>query len=200
MNKKLMEARRKFAGQKGKVTAGYDNTPIPEGKYIAEVAQSEVSNRDRDGVSTPVLYMRVVITEGEKKGRSMFPYGPSLVDAEGIAGAAKNIMAILGDVVPGKVLPNGEFEVALDKFLEKVEDLAHECVGQAIEITVKNSKKAPKEGEQRRQNTYINRGLGEDAKSAKDPRTDDAHPDNQIPGEGNPKATAKKKPVVVRKK
>lgn len=194
MNKKLMEARRKFAGQKGKVTAGYDNSPIPEGKYIAEVAQSEVVTRKRNNVDTVVHYMRVVIQEGEKKGKSLFPFSPALDEADGITGAAKNIMAILGDVVPGKVLPNGEFEVDFTKFLEKVEDLAHECVGQAVEITVKNSKKAPKEGEQRRQNVYINRGLGQDAaKGKKDEGEDD--PDNQLPG-----LPMKKKAVVVRRK
>jgi len=194
MNKKLMEARRKFAGQKGKVTAGYDNSPIPEGKYIAEVAQSEVVTRKRNDVDTVVHYMRVVIQEGEKKGKSLFPFSPALDEADGITGAAKNIMAILGDVVPGKVLPNGEFEVDFTKFLEKIEDLAHECVGESVEITVKNSKKAPKEGEQRRQNTYINRGLGQDAaKGKKDEGEDD--PDNQLPG-----LPMKKKAVVVRKK
>ena len=194
MNKKLMEARRKFAGQKGKVTAGYDNSPIPEGKYIAEVAQSEVVTRKRNDVDTVVHYMRVVIQEGEKKGKSMFPFSPALDEADGITGAAKNIMAILGDVVPGKVLPNGEFEVDFTKFLEKIEDLAHECVGESVEITVKNSKKAPKEGEQRRQNTYINRGLGQDAaKGKKDEGEDD--PDNQLPG-----LPVKKAKVVVRRK
>jgi len=194
MNKKLMEARRKFAGQKGKVTAGYDNSPIPEGKYIAEVAQSEVVTRKRNDVDTVVHYMRVVIQEGEKKGKSLFPFSPALDEADGITGAAKNIMAILGDVVPGRVLPNGEFEVDFTKFLEKIEDLAHECVGESVEITVKNSKKAPKEGEQRRQNTYINRGLGQDAaKGKKDEGEDD--PDNQLPG-----LPMKKKAVVVRKK
>jgi len=194
MNKKLMEARRKFAGQKGKVTAGYDNSPIPEGKYIAEVAQSEVVTRKRNDVDTVVHYMRVVIQEGEKKGKSLFPFSPALDEADGITGAAKNIMAILGDVVPGRVLPNGEFEVDFTKFLEKIEDLAHECVGESVEITVKNSKKAPKEGEQRRQNTYINRGLGQDAaKGKKDEGEDD--PDNQLPG-----LPMKKKAVVVRRK
>jgi len=194
MNKKLMEARRKFAGQKGKVTAGYDNSPIPEGKYIAEVAQSEVVTRKRNDVDTVVHYMRVVIQEGEKKGKSLFPFSPALDEADGITGAAKNIMAILGDVVPGKVLPNGEFEVDFTKFLEKIEDLAHECVGESVEITVKNSKKAPKEGEQRRQNTYINRGLGQDAaKGKKDEGEDD--PDNQLPG-----LPMKKAKVVVRRK
>jgi len=97
-------------------------------------------------------------------------------------------------VGPGKVLPNGEFEVDFTKFLEKIEDLAHECVGESVEITVKNSKKAPKEGEQRRQNTYINRGLGQDAaKGKKDEGEDD--PDNQLPG-----LPVKKAKVVVRRK
>jgi len=194
MNKKLMEARRKFQGQRGKVTVGYDNSPIPEGKYIAEVAQSEVVTRKRNEVDTVVHYMRVVITEGEKKGKSLFPFSPALDEAEGITGAAKNIMAILGDVVPGRVLPNGEFEVDFTKFLEKVEDLAHECVGQTIEITVRNSKKAPKEGQERRQNTYINRGLGEDAAKGKKAEEGD-DPDDQLPG-----LPMKKKAVVVRKK
>ena len=196
MNKKLMEARRKFAGQKGKVTAGYDNSPIPEGKYIAEVAQPEVVTRKRNDVDTVVHYMRVVIQEGEKKGKSMFPFSPALDEAEGITGAAKNIMAILGDVVPGKVLPNGEFEVDFTKFLEQASDLAHKCVGEAVEFTVKNSKKKPKDGQQQRQNWYINRGLGEDAaKGKKDEGEDD--PDNQLPGLPMSKG---KKPVVVRKK
>lgn len=196
MNKKLMEARRKFAGQKGKVTAGYDNTPIPEGKYIAEVAQSEVVSRKRKDVDTVVHYMRVVIQEGEKKGKSLFPFSPALDEAGGITSAAKNIMAILGDVVPGKVLPNGEFEVDFTKFLEKIEDLAHECVGETIEITVKNSKKEPKKGEERRQNVYVNRGLGQDAAKGKKQEEDNS-PDNQLPGLP---MKGKKKTVVVRKR
>ena len=158
MNKALREARAKFRGQKAKVGGGFDNSPLPEGPYTAEVVKCEVGDRDGD----PIHKMHVKVVGGDHAGRYLFPFPPSLMEADGVCQAARNIRAILGEVVPGKKNASGELEVELDGFLNAIEDLSHQCVGQLIEVNVKNSKALKDDGTPW-QNVYINRGLGDDA-------------------------------------
>lgn len=165
MNKLLAEARRKMKGQKAKVAAGFDNSPIPEGKYTGEIKQCEVMNREVKGVMQPCLVTRIAITMGEKSGRNVWPFAPSLITPEGCTAAARNIGAVLGAeaITSGKQV-GGEMVLDIDRFMGEVESLAAVCVGEAVEINIKNSKKQRQDGTPY-QGIYINRGLGEDAAS-----------------------------------
>ncbi len=179
MNKQLLELRKKFKGQTAKVDGvGFDNTPLPEGKYTAKVTKSEIKTITRKDKVTQADYdvtihsMMVRIEVGGHKGRNLFPFAPDLnqPDGKGIESCATNIRAILGDVVPGKMNLDGQFELKMDVFLDEVEELAIKCEGELIEIQIKNQKpKADgkhldKEGRPR-QNIYILRGLGNDGKA-----------------------------------
>ncbi|MFA5936558.1 MAG: hypothetical protein WC822_01625 [Candidatus Paceibacterota bacterium] len=175
MNKELMQARQKFRNQKMKMSAGYDNTPLPEGKYNCEVVESKVRNKVVDDTTIPQHYMRLKIILGEQKGKSVFAFPNALNDDKGILGAARNIRAILGDV-PGKMDAHGEFEVDVDQFLAKIEDeLAPACIGEQVEITIKDSSKMRDDGTPW-QNVFINRALGEDKHSDADQKAPKVEP------------------------
>lgn len=164
MNKALMEARKKFKNQKGKISTGYDNSNLPEGKYVCKISQSEIGE-SKKGKGDCVHLMRLVVDNGDHKGRSLWPFKNDLTDVKGVLSVAKNIRAILGDVVPGRQdTTTNEFELDYDKFLAAVEGLAHECIGVMVEVTVKDNRKGKKkEDGSYWQSTYINRALGEDA-------------------------------------
>ena len=179
MNKQMLELRKKFRGQKAKVdTMGFDNSPIPEGRYTAKIVKSEIKSTSRKDRETGKEYdalvhnIMVKIEVGEHKGRNLFPFSPDLnkEDGSGITACALNIRSILGDVIPGKMTPDGQFELTIDAFLDEAEDLAAKCEGELIEIQVKNQK-ARKDGShlnkegKPRQNVYIQRGLGDDGKA-----------------------------------
>ena len=185
MNKALMQAKQKFRGQKAKVTvSGFDNSNVPVGKYVCQIVQSEIKNVEdkKTKQQRPRHYTRVVIQLGSCKGRSGFPYKPALDDAGELASFVKNVRAVLGDVVPGKILQSGEFEFDFSVVLDKAEQLAHNMVGEVVEMSVQDNKKGQvKDDGTPFQAWYFNRGLGEDAKGAKEENPDNS-PDNQLPG------------------
>lgn len=167
MNKELMKARQQFRNQKGKITAGYNNTNVPEGKYVCSVVMSQIDTiKDKTGDTHAVHNIRLRIELGDHKGRQLRPFPPNMNEEDGILQSAKNVAAILGDVVPGKELPNGEFEVDFDGYLAAAEELAAQCLKEQVEVTVKNGKKNKDDGTPWQQ-VYINRGLGRDAKGVK---------------------------------
>jgi hypothetical protein len=166
-----MDARSQFRGQKVKVDqGGFDNSNLPEGIYTGKIVQSKIEDVKRDEVMRPAWTRRIAIVGGDCDGRSVFPFKPLLDDASGLTQSAKDLRAILGDVVPGKVLANNEFELDLDKFMVQIEDLASRCTGEMVEIRVKNNKKLKDDGTPW-QNIYINRGLGADAKGVEKNQT-----------------------------
>ena len=163
MHKALMEARRKFRGQKGSIKTGYERTIFPEGKYTCEMVSSELKEITMSGEKILAHCTGLKIVLGEYKGKRTSTFPNDMSDEDGILSCAKNIAAILGDVVPGKDV-KGEFMVDYDDFIKCVEDLVPTCVGEYVEITIKNGKKNRPDGTPY-QNTYINRGLGSDAKA-----------------------------------
>jgi len=170
MNKALLEARKKFAGQKAKLegAGGFDNSPVPEGKYTCNIIKADVVSREdrQTGEDVPRLVFCLDIVNGTLKGRKLWPFPPTLSDLEGITSSASTLRLILGDgskvSVPGAVRSGGEFELDVDKFLLGVEDLAHACIDCMVEAQVKNSKKKREDGTYF-QNIYINRALGLDS-------------------------------------
>ena len=103
--------------------------------------------------------------------------------------------AILGtDAITSGRQVNGELELDFDKFLLEVEGLAAACAGEKVEVTVKNGKKTRKDGTLY-QNTYINRGLGDDADAMLDQAVDDGDVDAENAGL---KVPAKK--TIIRKR
>jgi hypothetical protein len=194
MNKLLAAARQRMRGQKAKVTSGFDNTPIPEGKYVAEIKQSEIKDKEIDGIMTPCFVQRLSICLGDKKGKSVWPFAPNLTTPEGLTAAARAVSSILGAeaITAGKQV-GGELELDLDKFMIEIENLAPQCVGEKVEINIKNSKKHRPDGTPY-QSVYINRGLGEDAKAL-----EDSDKDAEAVGLKAPAPTTKGK-VVARKR
>ncbi len=77
MNKALQEARKQFRGQKGKISVGYDNSNLPEGKYVCEVVQSEVGE-SKKGKGDLVHNLRLAVKQGDHSGRSLFPFKADL--------------------------------------------------------------------------------------------------------------------------
>jgi hypothetical protein len=192
MNKALLEARKKFANQKTKMqnSGGFDNSNWAEGKYTCDIIKSEIVDREdkNTGEEIPKFVICVKAVVGECKGRTKFPFPPSMTDLDGITRAAQIIRIILGDVVPGRTLPSGEFELDVDKFLLNCEALASQCNGKTVEIQVKNSKKKKEDGTFW-QNVYINRALGDDAKGV----DRDEEGTDELPFKKTP--TKKKKPT-----
>ena len=165
MNSKLLDARRKFKGQTATLTGGgsYDNSPFTEGVQTFEVVESMLKEVTRKGAMIPVHYLRIKCVVGEDENKSAFPFGPDLSAVDGIVASAVNIRAILGDRVPGRTNNQGTFDVDIAAFLELFDDLAHECIGEMIEVKVSNGKSTKDDGTPW-QNFYIQRGLGEDQK------------------------------------
>ncbi|MEM4720679.1 MAG: hypothetical protein QXT73_01280 [Candidatus Methanomethylicaceae archaeon] len=162
----LLALRSKFANQKVVISSsGYDNSPIPEGVYTAEIVESEFRERETlEGDRAPVFYIRLrVASEGPAQGRSLFPFSPRLDELDGLKQAAQMLRLVLGDVLPGKTTPNGDFEINLSAFLTQFNKLAAECIGHMVEVRVKNSTKKKKDGTPR-QNVFIQRALGRDKK------------------------------------
>jgi hypothetical protein len=204
MNQALLEARKKFMGQKAKLEGkgSFDNSPFPEGKYTCEIVKADIQNREiKDTkVETPRLVFCLNIVNGTQKGRKQWPFPPDLSDLEGITRAASTLRLILGDegkvTVPGTKKGSGDFELDVDKFLMAVETLVSECVGKMVETQVKNSKKKRDDGTFF-QNIYINRALGLDQVGV-DKDDDDV---NQLPFTAPAKEKkAGKKPVKAVKK
>jgi len=164
MNKRLLEARRRFRAQKGRLSGAFNNEPFPPGIYTCRVKMSEVRDIERKGEEHPCHFLMLTVEVGDIKGRNMFPFAPALDDQDGILQCARNIRSILGDVISGRKLPGGEYEVDYDRFLMEVEDLANKCMGELVEVTVRNAKTKRDDGTPW-QNVFINRGLGEDAAS-----------------------------------
>jgi hypothetical protein len=179
MNKKLADLRKKFRGQKGKVGTGFDNSPLSVGKKTARIVKSSITDDMR-------WKRHLKIEGGDEAGRYCFPYAPYLSEEDGVLQTARDLRAILGEVVPGEKRADGELEVDFGEFLTVTEDLINQCEDEPVEITVCNQKPKP-DGSHLRddgtpwQNVYINRGLGDDAKGAtteesdstKDTRTED---------------------------
>ena len=169
MNKELMAARAAFRGQTAKVDKNnFDNSPFPEGIYTLKVTDSKIAT-NKDG--QPIHKMTLEVIGGPKAGRKVWPFAPNLTSVDGVLGMVKNVRSILGDVVPGEKTDDGQFEVALDAFLESAEDFAAKLIGEVIEAKCVNSKPRA-DGKHLRddgtpwQNWFINRGLGEDGKAA----------------------------------
>ena len=203
MNAALQAARKKFKNQKGKISTGYDNSNLPEGRYVCNVVQSELGE-SKKGAGDCVHIIRLVVSSGEQKGRSLWPYKPDISEIDGVVSVAKNMKAILGDVIPGKLdVTTNQFEVDFDKFLATSEKLAHDCVGVVVEATVKDGKTKKNDGSFW-QSTYINRALGEDANAAegKTEKKRSIHQDGDgmdMGGKGKGKAPAAKKKVAKKK-
>jgi hypothetical protein len=206
MNQALLEARKKFMGQKAKLDghSGYDNSPFPEGKYTCKIVKADIQNRevkDSNGLETPRLVFCLEVVNGTHKGRKQWPFPPDLAELEGLTRAASTLRIILGDegavTVPGVKKGSGDFELDVDKFLMAVETLASECIGKMVETSVKNSKKARQDGSLF-QNIYINRALGLDQAGV----SEDDDDVNQLPfdkGTSTAKKTAKKPVKAVKK-
>lgn len=196
MNKALLEARKKFRGQKATVKAsgGFDNSPFPEGKYTCEIVKSEIVDRqDKDtGQDTPKLVQCLKITLGDHKGRMQWPFPPDMTTLDGITRAASLFRIILGDVVPGQTNSGGDFELDIDAFLPVCESLATDCIGKVVESNVKNSKKKRDDGTPW-QNVYINRALGADEKGVDRSGGESADNLPYDPPAKNKRPTAKKK-------
>lgn len=196
MNKLLMQAQAKFRGQKAKVeSSGFDNSNLPPGKYVCVIKESAIRDMsDKDGSAHPKHYIRVQVSLGASKGRSGFPFKNKLDDVDGISAFVKNVRAVLGDVVPGKQLPSGEFEYDYGAVVGKAEEFAAKMIGEVVEVTVVDNKKGKlKEDGTCWQSWYLNRGLGADAAGATEDASEDA--DDQLPGLGKPE----KKPVFKKK-
>lgn len=216
MNPALLALRKKFKGQTAGVPkSAFDNSPWPEGTHIVKVVDSQIKTTDRTDRKTQQKYTCTVHSimiqglEGDVKGRNHWPFAPDLGELDGIVTAARNIQAILGDVVPGHTDANDEFQVKVDEFLEALEGLAHRCIGEVIEVRVRNSKTTRDDGTAF-QNVYINRGLGEDGKAylkrsgSGSPRRESStrhkeDDDLNFGGKKRPARTSTKKKVAKRK-
>lgn len=194
MNKALMEARKKFRGQKTAVEgAKFDNSPLPEGKHVAEVAKCEVA---QDGK----LNCYVKISMGEAKGRNAFIFRHDMTTPEGCADVAKIIRTILGsDDLPWETGRDkeGNIVVDMDKFLLEVEAYLHKCLDQTVEILVKTGKKKKRNDGTFWQNVWIQRGLGEDASGLSEGEDEDDGAD--LAGKSKPKQKPAPKKKVARK-
>jgi hypothetical protein len=163
MNRLLLQAQKKFRGMKGKIegTGGFDNTPIPPAKYITEVADSCGKEIVRKGVPVYAHNIQLRIVDGEFEGRMLWPFAPNLSDYRGVLQSADNIQRILGKVLPGKQIGH-DWELDFGAFTTKFEEFAAKLIGETVEVTVRHSKQMKDDGTPWIQ-TYINRGLGEDA-------------------------------------
>lgn len=200
-NKKLLAAKRKFSGQKAVVPTGgtYDESPLIEGDSTMEIVRSECREKqDREtGDIRPQHFIMLKAVDGADVGRNCFPFAPYLDDVEGIVRVMRNIGAILGDERATWIdTETGEGDISA--FLEDFEDLAGECIGEMVEVTVKNSKQMRDNGEPW-QNIYINRGLGEDAEGS--PARDKGRKKvAKVDPEDDLNMTEKKKKKVAKKK
>jgi len=210
MNSKLRETRRKFLGQKAKVTKfSGGNNVFGEGVHTFTVVESKLGEKTRSDVNINVHQMRIKCVGGEDDNKVAWPFAPNLDDIDGIISSGKNIAAILGDVLPGGTLGDGEYELDIAAFLEVFEGLAAQCIGELIEVKVVNQK-TKADGSHLKadgtpwQNFFILRGLGEDAKgvdrgAASKTTTHDAS-DNLDMGASPHAGTGKGTKKVVKKK
>ena len=142
-------------------------------------------------------YVQLKIEGGESDGRFLWPFAPDLEDYEGVQQAADNVRRVLGEVVPGRVDPRTrEFEVTLDQFLAKIEDLSAKMIGELVEVNVKHG--AVRDDGKHFLRVYINRGLGEDSAGHKRARKQQVEPDDNLDMTPAKKRPAKKRPVKKR--
>ena len=171
MNQALLDARKRFKGQKVEmVTRGFDDSPIPEGKYVARIVESKIKEDDS---GRPKHSVMLRIEEGDSKGRNVWPFAPYLDDLDGVTQSAQYVRTVKGDVIPCTVTATGAMALKPDDYLAEAEELIHSMIGELVEIQIRNrSAKADnthlnnKTG-QPFQNVYINRGLGEDKAGVK---------------------------------
>jgi len=201
MNKLLQQARKNFKGQKVKMTGGggFDNTPFVEGNHTLQIVESKIKEKD----GRPQHYIMMKILEGDDKGRNAWPFSPYLDDINGVVQSARTVRAVLGDVVPGKMDNNGEFNLSLDSYIEEAEKFIHSLLGEVVEAKCANSKPKAngshlKDDGTPWQNWFINRGLGEDAKAFGNDRDEETRKTHKA-GDDLKVSTKKKKPVAKKK-
>lgn len=202
MNRLLQEARRNFKGQKVKMKAGgtgFDNSPYTEGNHTLEITESKI--KDKDG--RPQHYIMMRILEGDDKGRNAWPFNPFLDEIDGVIQSARNVRVIKGEVVPGYVDNDGDFNLTVDAYLEDAENFAHSLIGEVIEARCANSRVKPDGSHLKNdgtpwQNWFINRGLGDDAKAFKKDRSETVRQVHKA-GSSLKLATKKRKPIVKKK-
>jgi hypothetical protein len=185
MDAKLARLKQQFNGQTAKLTTGsFDNSPIPNGKYVAEVVESKRRDMKRKGASVSVHYtMLKLTTPGNVQGRNVCPFAPQLDTIDGIIASAGIVRTVCGDVLPGKSNPaTGEFELKVDAYIEDLDHYLSLLLGEQVEITIKDSKGKPRDDGTPFQSVYIQRGLGKDkalAQSASAPEpTESREPGN----------------------
>jgi len=167
MNTALLEARKRFKGQKVVMkSTSFSNDPLPEGKYIAEIVDSKIQVNDNDG--RPKHYVMLKIVGGDSEGRNIWMFPPYLDSEEGVTQSAQYVKTVLGgEVVPHEMKDNA-YVLNLSDYLEKAEELIHSLIGEMVEVTIRNRKaRADKkhlnaETGQPYQSVYLNRGLGDD--------------------------------------
>ena len=171
MNQALMEARKKFKGQKVEmVTRGFDDSPIPEGKYVARIVESKIKEDDE---GRPKHSIMLRIEEGDSKGRNVWPFAPYLDDLDGVTQSAQYVRTVRGDVIPCAQTPTGAMALKPDDYLAEAEELIHSLIGELVEIQIRNrgaradNKHLNNKTGQPFQNVYINRGMGEDKAGVK---------------------------------
>ena len=167
MNTALLEARKKFRGQKIEMKGtSFSNDPLPEGKYITEVVDSKIQVNESDG--RPKHYMMLKIVGGDTAGRNLWPFPPYLDSEDGVTQSAQYVKTIRGGEVVPHEMRDGAYLLNPSDYLEQAEELIHSLIGEMVEVTVRNRKARPDNKHLNQetglpyQSTYINRGLGED--------------------------------------
>ena len=191
MNQKLLEARRKFRGQKGIIEKGGGFNAVTPGVYTCRVTDSSLRSLTFSGVEQERHSITLTVELGDQKGQKLSPFPPTLEEVDGIQQCASNIQRILGNVIPGKDESKG-FVIDYDGFLLKAEDLIAQCEGEMVEVTVKESKK-----DATRMNVFLNRGLGEDVAGLNKKESNTEHSTDDDLDYGIKKKPAKK---VAKKK
>ena len=153
-------------------TGQYDNSPFAEGVYTLKVTDSKIVENPE---GNPQHKMTLEVVSGDMAGRKAWPYSPDISTMDGVISMVKNVRAILGDVVPGDITSDGQFEVKADEFVGNAEEFAARLIGEVVEAKCMNQKARAfgshlKNDGTPWQNWYINRGLGEDGKAAATPK------------------------------
>jgi len=174
MNSALKAARANFRGQKATMESagGFNDSPYVNGTVAAKIVESKVMEKEMRGITRPVHYVMLEIVDGPDKGRKAWIFPNCLDDIPGVLSCSRNIISILGDNVdmPGTV-KDGQFELAIDAFLDEVEGYASELVNELVEIKINDRKAKPNgshinpKNDKPYQSIYIQRGLGDDVEA-----------------------------------
>lgn len=187
MSQKYIEAIRAFRNQTAEVDlsqGGFKRAYITPGTHVCRITSCKVIDRNiGDEKDIPCWESRMKVDRGGDSGKVISPLPPRLDEYDNVVQVVRSVSRVLGEgAIPTRVNPKtNKAEVALDLFLQSLEELSKGIEGMLVEVFVQDNKqgKTDKDGLVY-QNYYFNGPANEPTTRVLGPKTNKLDPDDDL--------------------